>query len=110
MVDKVTYRRGMLSDFDENSVLDATVLEGSAITRDIVVAIHDNELLGASGEYGNPRVGDPAQYDQLMIEHSGDVTEIVVYNRAIMLLYTKDEFYKQVHRVCCVIEKATNAT
>ncbi len=28
-----------------------------------------------------------------------------LYNQAIMLFSTDEEFYKQVHRVCCAIEK-----
>jgi AbrB family looped-hinge helix DNA binding protein len=40
------------------------------------------------------------------IERESDLTEITVYNRAIMLFYTDDELYKQVHKVCCMIDNS----
>jgi len=109
-IHKVTYRRGMLSDPENLSGLKSTVLEGPALSREIIVAIHDNELLGAAGTYGDPLVGDPLQYDELIIEHAGGTTRIALYNRAIMLFTTDEEFYKQVHRVCCAIDKVVDAT
>ena len=109
-IHRVTYRRGMLSDPENLSGLKSTVLEEPALSREIVVEIHDNELLGASGNYGDPLVGDPLQYDELVIEHAGGRTRIALYNRAIMLFTTDEEFYKQVHRVCCAIDKVVDAT
>lgn len=50
----VTYRRGMLTDPEDLSGLESTVLEGPKISREIVVAIHDNELLAATGNYSDP--------------------------------------------------------
>ncbi|MBI2998034.1 MAG: hypothetical protein HYY46_06200 [Deltaproteobacteria bacterium] len=73
------------------------------------MAIHDNQLLGAAGDYGDPLVGDPLQYDELVIEHAGGAKRIALYNRAIMLFTTEEEFYKQIHRVCCAIEKVAAA-
>lgn len=107
-IHRVTYRRGMLSDPEDLSGLESTVLEGPALSREIVVAIHDNELLGATGHYGDPLVGDPLQYDELIIEHAGGTNRIALYNRAIMLFSTDEELYKQVHRVCCTIEKVVD--
>jgi len=108
-IHRVTYRRGLLIDPEDLSGLESTVLEGPALSREIVVAIHDNELLGAAGEYGDPRVGDPLQYDELIIEHAGGTIRIALYNRAIMLFSTDEEFYKQIHRVCCTIENVVDA-
>ena len=105
-IGRVTYRRGMLTDLTDASGIESVVLKGAAVSRDIVVALHDNELLGASGEYGNLLLGDPIQYDQLIIEHAQGETDIVLYNRAIMLFTSADEIYKRVHRVCCMIENA----
>ena len=109
---RITYRRGLVSDDDLEDLtrLESVVLEGPTISREVVVAIHDNELLGASGEYGDPRVGDPLEYDELTIEHAGGTTRIALYNRGIMLLTTNEEFYKRVHRVCGTIEQTVNAT
>jgi len=107
-ITRVTYRHGLVSDDDLEDLtgLKSVVLEGPAISREIVVAIHDNELLGAAGEYGDPLVGDPLEYDELVIEHAGGTTRIRLYNRGIMLLTTNEEFYKQIHRVCGTIEEA----
>lgn len=103
-IHRVTYRRGLLTDPEDLSGLESTVFEGPALSRQIVVAIHDNELLRAAGDYGDPLVGDPLQYDELVIEQAGGTTRIALYNRAIMLFSTDEEFYEQVHRVCCTIE------
>ena len=56
----LTYRHGLISDDDLEDLteLKTVVLVGPAISRDIVGAIHDNDLLGAGGEYGDPLVGD----------------------------------------------------
>lgn len=110
-INRVTYRHGLVSDDDLEDLtgLKSVVLEGPAISREIVVAIHDNQLLGAAGEYGDPLVGDPLEYDELVIEHARGTTRIGLFNRGIMLLTTNEEFYKRVHRVCETIERALNA-
>lgn len=104
---RVTYLGGFMTDTQGDSRFESTVLEGRALSREVVVSIHDNELLGAAGEYGDPLVGDPIQCDELLIEHANGTTEIVLYNRAIMLFRSNDEIYKQIHRVCCTIERTT---
>ncbi|MBI2533199.1 MAG: hypothetical protein HYW03_13470 [Deltaproteobacteria bacterium] len=110
-IHRVTYRHGLVSDDDLEDMagLERVELEGDAISREIVVAIYDNELLGAAGEYGDPLVGDPLEYDELTIEHAGGTTRIGLFNRGIMLLTTNEEFYKRVHRVCETIRDAVNA-
>ncbi len=54
-------------------------------------------------------VGDPLQYDELVIEHAGGTTRIALHNRAIMLFTTDEQIYRQVHRVCCLIEDVVDA-
>lgn len=102
-IDRIVYRHGLTDGIETEEGLEEIVLEGPAVTEEIVRAIHDNELLGASGMYGDPTVGDPLQVDSLVIVHDGGRTKITVYNRAIMLMGTNEEFYVQVHRVCCKI-------
>ncbi|MCH8245381.1 MAG: hypothetical protein IH951_03125 [Bacteroidetes bacterium] len=104
-IDKVTYTYGFTEDIMEDSRFDTIVLNGSAITHELVRVIHDNQVIGAAGVYGDPTAGDPLQVDRLIIEHGGESTSIVVYNRAIMLFVTNEEFFRQVHRVCCVINR-----
>ncbi|MDZ4342505.1 MAG: hypothetical protein U1E51_08755 [Candidatus Binatia bacterium] len=107
-IHRVTYRHGLVDDDDleELTGLERVELEGDAISRDIVVAICDNQLLEAAGDYGDPLVEDPLEYDELNIEHAVGTTRIGLFNRGIMLLTTNEEFYKRVHRVCETIEQA----
>ncbi len=109
-IDRMTYRRAFLSDTEVDEALDAIVFEGGAIPREVLLSIHDNELLGKSGDYGDPHAGHPVQCDHLRIEHCGETTEIIVYNRAIMLFHSNDEIFKRVHRLCCAIETATKVS
>jgi hypothetical protein len=111
-ITQVTYRHGLVDDddFEELSGLESVVLEGNSISREIVVAIYDNRLLEAGGEYGDPMAGDPLEYDELTIEHAGGTTRIGLFNRGIMLLTTNEEFYRLIHRLCGTIEQAGNAT
>ncbi len=102
-IDRIVYRHGFTDDIETEEGLEEIVLEGTAVTEEIARAIHDNELLGASGFYGDPTVGDPLEVDSLEILHDGARTMITVYNRAIMLLASNVEFFTQVHRVCCKI-------
>ena len=102
---KVTYVHGLTDNIEDDSGLNRIVLEGDSISMDLVRAIHDNQLIDWAGEYGEPRVGDPIQVDQLDIEHEDGTTSIRLYNRAIMFFATDEEFYRQVHRVCEMIGK-----
>lgn len=104
-IDRIVYRHGFTDDIETEEGLKEIVLEGPAITEEIVRAIHDNELLGTSGFYGDPTVGDPLQVDHLEIDHGEGRTEITLYNRGIMLLGTNEEYFVQVHRVCCKIDR-----
>lgn len=109
-ITRVTYRHGLVDDDDLEDLtgLQSVVLEGVGIPKEIVLAIYDNQVLGAEGEYGDPLLGDPLEYDELTIEHAAGTTRIALYNRGIMLLTTNEEFYKRVHRVCETIRDAVN--
>ncbi len=76
----IAYRHGMVRRLGEIDCLPCMEHVGSDITREMIVAIHDNALIGASGEYGDPRVGEPLQYDELHIDHGTGSDRIVVYN------------------------------
>jgi hypothetical protein len=101
---RVTYRWGLIRNLRERVGLPVTVLEGSAIPHEVVVAIHDNELLGTTGKFGDPAVGEPMQYDELTLEHAGGTDTMIVFNRAIMLFKTNEEFFVRFHRVACLID------
>ena len=95
----------MLDEVNDTSDLRPIVLEGATLSRDVLVAILDNGLLNAGGVYGDPRVGEPIQYDELVFEHAERKTSIRVFNCAIGIFRTKDEIYVRVHRVCAKIEQ-----
>lgn len=103
-ISRITYRHGFLDDIEDDADLEEIVLEGADVTQDALRVVHDNQILETGGLYGDPTIGDPLQIDQLEIEHPGGPTRITLYNRAIMLFNTNEEFYVQVHRVCCAID------
>ncbi len=94
----------MLEDPSDKSQLKETILAADPLTPEIRESIHENDLLSASGTYGEESVGDPVQYDYLKIEHAKGTIELTVHNRAIMLFTTDDEIYKRIHRLCCKID------
>jgi len=87
----IMYRRGMLHDIAQKEGIETTVLQGESLTSEVIDAIYENQLLELAGEYGIPEVGEPIQYDHLVIEHAFGRNEITVYNRAIMLFHTDDD-------------------
>lgn len=106
-INKITYRHGFLDDIEDDADLKAIILDSADVLQDILRVIHDNQILGAGGVYGDPTVGDPLQIDELEIEHPDGPTRITLYNRAIMLFSTNEEFYARIHRVCCAIDKVS---
>lgn len=104
-IHRVTYRTGMLDETTDTSDLRTIVLEGATLSRDVLIAILDNGLLNAGGVYGDPQVGWPIQYDELVFKHVEGKTSIRVFNCAIGIVATNDEIYVRVHRVCATIEQ-----
>lgn len=102
---RITYRRGLVAGPKELGSLKTTVLEGPTLTLAVIVAIHDNRVLEASGIYGDPEAGEPLEYDDLTIEEASKTTRIWVYNRGIMLFTSHDEIFTRIHRVCSAIER-----
>ena len=107
-IDKLTYRRGMLENLNDESHLKESILIGTALPSEILESITKDKLLSAGGSYGDKWVGDPIQYDYLEIEHANGTTEITVYNRAIMLFTTDEDIYKRIHRLCCKLDDLTS--
>jgi hypothetical protein len=103
-IQKITYRRGLVTGPTDWQGLKTVVLEGPRLSKAIVEAVLDNDLLSAGGVHGIPDIGDPVEFDWLQIYHAQGTTEIKVYNRGIMLLMTNNKLIKRIHRVCCVIE------
>ena len=52
-VRKITYQHGFMDSIQGEADLDETILVGGDVSHDIIRAIHDNQILGASGVYGD---------------------------------------------------------
>lgn len=68
-------------------------------------AIAENNILDISGTFGNPNVGDPIEYDHIVIEHEGGIVHIEFFNKGISLLMGNDEQEKRIFRVCVVLQR-----
>ena len=77
--------------------------DGADLPED-VLALLDHHLRDLGGTYGDPEAGDPIRYDALRIEHDQGDVEIVVYNRAILLLTTDSDVVRRIHLVCCRLD------
>ena len=103
---KVICRWGLVDDPTNWQGLKTTVIGRDELSKEVVDAIFDNDLLTAGGVYGVPEAGDPVEVTSLEITHDG-VTEVTVYNLGIMLFHTNDEIYPRVLRVRSAIERQT---
>ena len=103
---KVICRWGLVDDPTNWQGLKTTVIGRDELSKEVVDAIFDNDLLTAGGVYGVPEAGDPVEVTSLEITHDG-VTEVTVYNLGIMLFHTSDEIYPRVLRVRSAIERQT---
>ena len=98
-IERVSYRSGFVKRLRESRHLPAITFEAADLPKD-VVALVDAHLLDLGGTYGRPEAGDPIQYDELRIEHDEGDVEIVVYNRASLLLRTDSEAVRRINRTC----------
>ena len=96
-IERVSYRSGFVKRLRESRHLPAITFEAADLPED-VVALVDAHLLDLGGSYGDPEAGDPIPYDELRIEHDEGDVEIVVYNRAVLLLRTDSQGASDLHR------------
>jgi len=107
VIHEVICRWGLVDDPTDWQGLKTTVIGQDGLSREVVDAIFDNDLLTAGGAYGVPEAGDPVEVTSLQITHDHGVTEITVYNLGIMLFHTNDEIYPRVLRVRSAIDWQT---
>ncbi len=107
-INKVTYKRGMVDSMADARRLVPTVWSGGDRPDAIIQSISDNDLLSLAGTYGDPGLGEPIEYDQVLIEHDVGTVEITFYNRGITLLFTDDEIARRIHRVCSALMEASH--
>jgi hypothetical protein len=99
----IVYSRGMLESLADRESCEVYTLYGPEIPRKVLEAIEGNRLLELSGVYGDERLGDPIEYDQLVLETDKGETTIEVYNRGLMLFVADSDEVRRIHRVLCVI-------
>ena len=104
-VERIEYRRGMLAKGEAPGDLPVTVWQGAEIPRRVLDAIQNERLLDLGGIYGDQRVGDPLQYDQLRLILGDGVVEITFYNRAMALFIAGDEKLRRIHRVLRILQE-----
>ena len=104
VIHKVILRWGLVDDYTDLQGLKTTIIGHDVMSKEVVDAIFDNDLLTTGGVYGVPEAGDPVEVTSLEITHEHGVTEIIVYNLGIMLFHTNDEIYPRVLRVRSAID------
>ena len=105
-LEQIEYRWGMLEKGMKPEKLPVKVWRGAKIPADVRKAVNEENLLNLGGVYGDKRVGDPVEYDQLKLVLTDDTVEITVFNRGIMLFMSDDERVRRIHRVLCKLDKA----
>ena len=108
-LEQIEVRQGMLEKGVKPESLPVKVWRGAGIPADVRKAINEENVLNLGGVYGDRRLGDPVQYDQLRLVLTDDTVEITVFNRGIMLLMSNDERIRRIHRVLGRLEKARGA-
>jgi predicted ribosome-associated RNA-binding protein Tma20 len=107
VIHEVVLQWGLVDKYTDFQGLKTTIIGRHELSKQIVDAIFDNDLLTAGGVYGVPEAGDPIEVTSLQITHDQGVTEIMVYNLGIMLFKSDDQIYPRVLRVRNSIERQT---
>ncbi len=55
-------------------------------------------LTELAGEWGEPSVGEPIEYERLRVAYEHGSFEITLFNRGIMLIFCDDERIRRMHR------------
>ena len=101
---KICYRGGMLKNKAIPSSLPWRLWEGDALLPVFGETIETEGLLDLGGKYGDPSLGDPVQYDELVITPSNGAEVLIkCYNRGIGLLFSSTPALRSIHRVICLL-------
>jgi hypothetical protein len=103
-IKRLTYQTGFIERLTDARSLPAIGFDAAELPTDLLDLFDRTALLNLAGQYGDPYIRDPIQYDHLRIEHEKGVTEVTVYNRAILLSRTNIEAIKGIHQVCCRLD------
>ena len=104
-IEKIVFQSGMINTTKEKSSCKEHVLTGDQISEEIQKIFNSEKIEKLSGEWGDPRVGSPIQYQRALIElDNGKSCEIEVYNLAIMIFHLGDERIKRLFRFIARLE------
>jgi hypothetical protein len=78
---------------------------GDEMPQELSKAIAENEILDLDGTFGDPALGEPIEYDHVVIEHDRGKTEIEFYNKGITLAMGDNEEDKRIFRVCVLLHQ-----
>ena len=78
------------------------------IPREVLAAVATEQAHSLGGVYGDPSWGEPIQFDRIVIEGCAQTTDIMVYNRGILLFATDSETIRRIHRLCETLREACN--
>lgn len=106
---RIEYRRGMLADDIKSEDLPTDVWCSPHIPKEVLDALQRENVFELRGNYGDPEMGDPIQYDHLIMATSEGEAEILVFNRALMLFSSDDERLRRIHRAMVALDVAAQS-
>ena len=104
-LEQIEYRRGMIEFGMMPNDLPNKVFRGEQIPAEVRKSIDEENLLDLAGVYGDIAAGDPVQYDHLRLVLTDETVAIIVFNRAITLIFADDERVRRIHRVLCKLDR-----
>ena len=99
----IVYSRAMLESLEHKEETDIYELFGKDIPASVRASLEKNRLWELAGSYGDPSVGEPIEYDHLVLETDEGEIVLEVYNRGLMLFLTDDEELRRINRFLCSI-------
>src|SRR2546425_6123638 len=64
-IERVVYRTGFVKRFRESRHLPAITIEAADLPDDVLVLLDPQHHLDLASAYGDPKAGDPIQYDEV---------------------------------------------
>ena len=96
----------MLSSMKEKPSCKEYVFTGDEISPEVRKIFNSDKIAELAGEWGNPGLGSPIQYQWARTElEGGQSCEIEVCNLAIMIFHSDDEKIKRLFRFIMRLEK-----
>ncbi|MFZ0453005.1 MAG: hypothetical protein WCE54_07115 [Ignavibacteriaceae bacterium] len=98
-IHKITYKNGMIKNLNEKEKMPAYFFDENSLPDNILDLMKQTKIIELGGTYGDPKAGNPIQYDHLTIEHDEGTTTIEAFNISIFLLFAEDPYIKKVFQV-----------